>query len=217
MEVPTDAMPGPRWLVPRMDNKTLSPVPVIVAASSVVNESTAAKSSPEAAQDVAVPATIAGRIDVPGEADRYAFAAKKGELFTFEVCARRAQSNLDSILSVYDEKGKRLVESDDVQIHRWSTSDSFLEGWAAPADGKYVVEVSRPTFARRAGLHLWPESHAGRTVFPASCRYGQGSAAGPGWRAGVRALRPQKWVHRRSATQRRRAAAGRAGRMRSHS
>ncbi|MBN8625133.1 MAG: PPC domain-containing protein [Planctomycetes bacterium] len=141
VEVPADAKPSPRWLVPRMGDASLNPVPVIVAAANVVNESTAAKSTPEAAQDVAVPAIIAGRIDVPSEADRYAFAAKKGELFTFEVCARRAQSNLDSILSVYDEKGKRLVESDDVQIHRWSTSDSFLEGWAAPADGKYVVEV----------------------------------------------------------------------------
>ncbi|MGC3969231.1 MAG: pre-peptidase C-terminal domain-containing protein [Pirellulales bacterium] len=141
LEVPADAKPGPRWIAPRMGNQTLNPVPVIVASGSVTTESTAAKPTPETPQDVAVPTIVAGRINAPGEADRYSFAAKKGELFTFEVCARRAQSNLDSMLGIYDERGRRIVESDDVQIHRWLTSDSLQEGWAAPADGKYVVEI----------------------------------------------------------------------------
>lgn len=141
VEVPADAKAGPLWIAPKFGKETLNPTPVIVSLTPVTAESTAAKASPEAAQDIAVPATIAGRIGVPGEADRYAFAAKKGDAFTFEVCARRAQSNLDSILSIYNEKGSRLIESDDVQIHRWQTADSILENWIAPADGKYVVEV----------------------------------------------------------------------------
>lgn len=141
IEVSADTKAGPQWLAPKFGKDTLNPAPVVVSRTPVTAESTAAKSSPEAAQDIAVPATVAGRIAAPGEADRYAFAAKKGDMFTFEVCARRAQSNLDSILSIYNEKGARLVESDDVQIHRWQTADSILEGWVAPADGKYVVEV----------------------------------------------------------------------------
>ncbi len=141
IEVSADTKAGPQWLAPKFGKDTLNPAPVVVSRTPVTEESTAAKSSPEAAQDIAVPATIAGRIAAPGEADRYAFAVKKGDMFTFEVCARRAQSNLDSILSIYNEKGTRLVESDDVQIHRWQTADSILEGWVAPADGKYVVEV----------------------------------------------------------------------------
>lgn len=142
LDVPSTTALGPQWLRPKLkDGTLLNPVQVLVSDGPIVVESGAEKGTPAQAQDIGVPAVVAGRISKPGEADCFAFAAKKGEKFLFEVTARRCQSSLDSIIAVYDEAGKRLVESDDVQIHRILYSDSILDTWFAPADGKYVVEI----------------------------------------------------------------------------
>ena len=141
LDVPSGVAEGPQWLRPRQGSTTFNPAQAVVSSAAAVLESTADKSTPDKAQDTAAPAIVSGRIAQAGEADCYAFAAKKGDVFNFEVIARRAQSSLDSILAVYNEKGVRLTEADDYQNHRMLTSDSILENWTAPADGKYVVEV----------------------------------------------------------------------------
>jgi len=142
LDVPAAANEGPQWIRPRLkDGTLLNPVQVLSSDLPITAESAAEKALPAQAQDISVPAIVAGRIGKPGEADCFAFAAKKNDKFLFEVTARRLQSNLDSIIAVYDEQGKRLVESDDAQIHRILYSDSILETWFAPADGKYVVEI----------------------------------------------------------------------------
>jgi hypothetical protein len=89
---------------------------------------------------VPVPCGISGRIDREGEADCYAFEARAGERFTFRVVARDAQSRIDSNLRVLDAKGNRLAENDDAS-DRFLHADSRIENWAAPAAGRYVVEV----------------------------------------------------------------------------
>jgi hypothetical protein len=142
LDVPAATPEGTDWIRPRLkDGTLLNPVQVLVSDGPIVAESAAEKAVPAKAQDISVPAVVAGRIGKPGEADCFAFAAKKNDKFLFEVTARRLQSSLDSIIAVYDEQGKRLVEGDDVQIHRMLYSDSILDTWAAPADGKYVVEI----------------------------------------------------------------------------
>jgi hypothetical protein len=40
-----------------------------------------------------------------------------------------------------DEKGKQLALNDDLRLGKRGHSDSWLENWIAPADGKYVVEI----------------------------------------------------------------------------
>jgi hypothetical protein len=142
LDVGATVAEGPQWVRPKLkDGTMLNPVQVLVSDAPITIENAAEKATPAKAQDISVPTVVAGRIAKPGEADCFAFAAKKGDKFLFEVTARRLQSNLDSIIAVYDEQGKRLVESDDVQIHRILYSDSILETWSAPADGKYVVEI----------------------------------------------------------------------------
>ncbi|MBL9095048.1 MAG: PPC domain-containing protein [Planctomycetaceae bacterium] len=141
IEVPAGAAEGPAWLAPRLGKELLNPVPVLISKLPTTFESPKAKNVPADAQDFAVPSVLVGRLASDGEADCFAFAAKKGDAFNFNVCAKRAQSSLDSVISIYNEKGVRLTESDDIQIHRTSTTDSILEGWSAPADGKYVVEI----------------------------------------------------------------------------
>lgn len=88
-----------------------------------------------------VPQVIAGRIEVPADLDCYSFVAKKGERLTFEVISRRQFSNLDSFLRILNEQGQPLREDDDGRFGRLTSADTWLEGWEAPADGKFTVEI----------------------------------------------------------------------------
>jgi hypothetical protein len=132
---------GPMWVSVPMGDEPANPAPVVASRLPVVLESAEENNTPEAAQSVAVPATINGRIESEADVDCFAFEAKKGERFSVEVIARRQQSSLDSNLRLLDMKGKSLVENDDLNTGRHIFGDSLIEFWAAPADGKYVVEI----------------------------------------------------------------------------
>jgi hypothetical protein len=93
------------------------------------------------AQTITVPGVLNGRIESPGEIDRYAFEAKAGDKLSFEVFARRAWSGLDPIIRILNDKGGAISEADDMVYHRVSSADSWLENWSAPADGKYILEI----------------------------------------------------------------------------
>jgi hypothetical protein len=124
-----------------LDGERTNPVPVIIADVPLTQESSAENDSVALAESIAVPSGVNGRIDHEGDIDCYAIEAKKGEAFSFEVIARRAQSALDSHLRILDEKGKQLALNDDLRLGKRTMSDSWLENWTAPADGKYVVEI----------------------------------------------------------------------------
>lgn len=141
IDAPKDLAPGLHWLAPRVGKELLAPVPVLIADVPVTVESNRPHGTTKDAADVALPTVVAGRLSAANEADCYAFVAKKGEAFEFEVVARRAQSSLDSVVSIYDETGKRLNEADDQTWYRLSTSDSILDTFTAKADGRYIVEV----------------------------------------------------------------------------
>lgn len=141
LDPPKDLTPGLHLLTPRAGKELLAPVPVVVADAPVTVESNRPHGTAKDAADVALPTVVAGRIAASNEADCYVFAAKKDEAFTFEVFARRIQSQLDSVLTIYDETGKRLTEADDQTWYRLSSSDSYIESFVAKADGRYVVEV----------------------------------------------------------------------------
>jgi hypothetical protein len=64
-------------------------------------------------QEVAVPAVINGRINEPGEEDRYRLRVKPGMDLRFEVLANRAGSPLDGVLYLRNESGGQLAMSDD--------------------------------------------------------------------------------------------------------
>jgi hypothetical protein len=115
-------------------------VPVIVSRLPEVLEVDGDHASAARAQPITVPAGICGRIAKEGEADCYAFEAKAGEQFTFEVVARAHQSMLDSYLRILNDKDERLAENDDAQ-DRFLHADSLIENWAALANGRYVVEI----------------------------------------------------------------------------
>jgi hypothetical protein len=65
------------------------------------------------AQHVTLPVTINGRIQNSGDEDYFAFKAEEGQKLVMEVHARRLDSPLDSVLTLFDAAGRELAENDD--------------------------------------------------------------------------------------------------------
>jgi hypothetical protein len=140
LTLPADTPEGTRHVVLSVGGRPTNPVPVLVSRLPEVVEADADHATPATAQPLPVPCGVSGRIGKEGEADCYAFDARAGERFCFEVVARANGSALDSNLRVLDAKGRALVENDDAR-DRFVHADSRVENWAAPAAGRYFVEV----------------------------------------------------------------------------
>lgn len=121
--------------------KVTNPVAVVISDLPIVAESAAGHNTVKTAQRVSAPVGINGRILKESEVDVYSFAAKKGEIFTFEAVARREGSPLDTALRLLDAKGRTLSEGDDLAEEGNSTADGAIEDWRAPADGTYSIEI----------------------------------------------------------------------------
>lgn len=155
LTLPAETPAGLRWVSPAIGGQpandfallvtglaTVLEAPPSAAPAAGTAEATAAAANPAAsAQLFTIPGVVTGRIDSPGESDRYAFEARAGDKLTFEVVARRAQSGLDPFLRILNDKGGMISEADDMTFNRVISADSFLENWSAPADGKYLVEI----------------------------------------------------------------------------
>ncbi len=68
---------------------------------------------PQKAQQITLPTIVNGRIDKPGDWDVFQFAGHAGEQIVAEVCARRLDSPLDSVLKLTDAAGRQLAFNDD--------------------------------------------------------------------------------------------------------
>jgi hypothetical protein len=140
--LPPDAPEGLHWfMLPLANGERTNSVPVIVSKLPEVLEAPGDHATADKAQPIPILAGVGGRLDKEGEADCYAFDAKAGEQFTFEIVANRHQSELDPVLRILDAKGKKLAENDDFTECGRNHADSRIENWAAPADGRFVVEV----------------------------------------------------------------------------
>lgn len=78
--------------------------------------------------------TVNGRIEQPGEVDSYRIEAKAGETIQARVEARSLGSWLDPVLTIRDERGTSLVESDD------SSGGSFA--YRVAVAGSLTIELS---------------------------------------------------------------------------
>lgn len=99
---------------------------------------TEGNSSVAEANAVTLPVGINGQISQPDDIDYFAFEAKQGQAYHFEIHARRHRSPLDSVLELHDESGTLLTEADDLTSLK--TKDSRLL-WTAPKDGRYMIAV----------------------------------------------------------------------------
>lgn len=83
-----------------------------------------------------LPLAFNGVISEKGDIDFFRFKAKKDEVYDFRVYARALRSPLDSVLAIYDAKGKQLASNDDS-----GGPDSYLQ-FKIPADGEYCLSVT---------------------------------------------------------------------------
>ena len=101
--------------------------------------------TPETATKVEVPATINGRIGTPGDVDYFAITVKAKQLLTMEVHARRLDSPLDSLLTLYNAKGQQIQENDDTVDRSEGLvahhADSLLT-YTFPTAGTYYVRIA---------------------------------------------------------------------------
>lgn len=143
---------GLATVVPQWQGKPLNSASVVVTTlprhmespmSTGSNLAPAAGGTPAAAAttQVTVPGVLNGRIATAGEIDRWTFAAKKGESYTFEVVSRRAGTQLDAHIRLLDAKGKQILEADDLRLYRITSNDAQIETWTCPLDGEYTLEV----------------------------------------------------------------------------
>lgn len=141
LKVPMETPEGPMSVGVPMGDQLSNPVAVFASTLPAVTEAAGENNVPEKAQPITIPAGISGRIETESDIDYYSFEAKKDQTFAVEVVARRLQSTLDSIVRITNDKSGTLAENDDARVGRLTISDSWIETWKAPADGKFFVEI----------------------------------------------------------------------------
>jgi hypothetical protein len=109
------------------------------------------------ANEVTIPACLAGVVNGGEDQDTYAFTARKGQRLVFEVEGfkryappqnnQQGISYLDSFVLLRDASGRELASDDDS-----SKLDAFL-AYQFPADGKYYVTVRDAIYRGRGDFH----------------------------------------------------------------
>lgn len=92
----------------------------------------------------ALPCTINGVIDVPGDTDTFTFEARAGEDITAEVTARRLGSPLDALLRLTDSRGNVLASNDDFKDKTFELMTHHADALLTitlPEDGVYQVQL----------------------------------------------------------------------------
>jgi len=140
LAVPSDAR-GRVTLPLSLGDQPANPVTVYATDLPLIAETTEDNDAIATAQAMTAPVVINGRIEKENDLDVFAFEARKGDLLSFEVIARRTGSRLDSYLRLLNDKGQALREEDDMREGKLSHADTFIDGWSVPADGKYFVEL----------------------------------------------------------------------------
>lgn len=98
----------------------------------------------EQATKIAAPVTVNGRIQQPGDVDRYVFTVQAKQTLVLEVRARRLESPMDPIITLFDPKGRQLLENDDTLDNSYGLITHLCDcrlQYTFPAEGDYVVQV----------------------------------------------------------------------------
>jgi hypothetical protein len=153
LNVPADAAEGITQFVVSLGKDAQgnelksNPVAVVVSKLPELRENLSENDTIASAQAINIPSGLSGAMEAADDVDHYAFEAKKGERFTFDVTAQRQGSQLDAVLRVLGPKGERLIENDDHAERRSGqsrfnqTADARIEAWTAPADGRYFLQI----------------------------------------------------------------------------
>jgi hypothetical protein len=140
-------------------------IPLYLAAGPVTLEKAADNDKPEAAEAIAAPCELAGRIEKRYDRDWYSFIAKKDDKFTIELFADRIGSNMDGFLTIRNAANKQdianegTLDDDQESLHPQSffsrNTDPVPFKFTAPADGTYQIMVG----SRDANVSHGPRSY----------------------------------------------------------
>ncbi len=83
----------------------------------------------------AAPMMLNGRLDKPGDIDRFIFTAKKDERIVFETVSRPLGSPADLFMTIQNAQGQELGSNDD------TGKDDARIDFKVPADGDYTLSV----------------------------------------------------------------------------
>jgi hypothetical protein len=134
------------------------------------------------AQRVDVPAIVNGRIEKSGDADYYTFHCAAAQKLVFEVQARRLDSPLDSMLTLFNAKGDQLAENDDwtdpLAAMATHHADSRI-AWTCPAAADYTLRIrdTQANFGPDYAYRLWivpQQPDFALRILPDNPRLGQG-------------------------------------------
>ena len=92
--------------------------------------------SPGAQTIETLPVSVAGRLERPGDVDRYAVELDEGDVLVADLEGQRIDSDVDARLSVLDERGRILAVRNDA-----AGRDPFVS-LTAPRRGRYTVTVA---------------------------------------------------------------------------
>jgi len=84
---------------------------------------------------MSIPSAANGYLSTGEDSDYFKVTMKKNEQVDIDVIARRVRSSIDSVVNVYNAKGRRLAGDDDRK-----RPDSWVR-FKAPADGDYFIKV----------------------------------------------------------------------------
>ena len=138
------------------------------------------------AQPVTLPIIVNGRIDQPGNWDVFRFDGRAGETVVVEVCARRLDSPLDSVLKLTDADGKQVAFNDDYEDKGAGLNTHYADSYlmaTLPADGPCYVHLGDtqrqggPEYAYRLRISA-PRPDFALRVVPSSFNV-RGSASVP--------------------------------------
>ena len=92
--------------------------------------------SRDKANHVAIPVTINGVLEKPGDVDYFSFEAQAGQTLVFDVAARSIKSKAVPRLTLYDSGGKLLSDKSQTDVN----SDPLV-AYKFAAAGRYVVRI----------------------------------------------------------------------------
>jgi len=92
--------------------------------------------SPADAQKLPLPVSVTGEIEKIGDSDLFKFTARAGQEIVFEVISATLNSRLDSVLTLFDDKGQTLASNNDFN----GGKDSLL-AHTFKQDGDYLIRI----------------------------------------------------------------------------
>jgi hypothetical protein len=136
LQIPADSKAAEATIVVVTPNGSDTPHALKIYAPGLLAKEKEPNGGFRTAQEIHTPALLFGVVDPENDVDVFRITAKAGQKLSAAVFAARLGSPLDSLLTLYDDKGHVLVINDDDE-----TADSLLN-FTFPRDGTFFLSLT---------------------------------------------------------------------------